>query len=242
MNEIETKGDPSIQVEISVEGLLFDMDGVLVQSTGGDERCWLRWAKQYDLGGRFDLRKTHGRRASDFLRDLIPAATADEILAHVAVLDRFAEHEHSNVAAYPGVVELLAGVPSYRWTVVTSTSEKMMRRRLSAARITPPPHAVGGDTVALGKPHPEGYLRGAAILTRRPEECLVIEDAPTGVRAAKSAGCQVLAIASTHRPAELKEADWIVASLAELRVEVDPETATLNLKIRTIRRDAELLR
>lgn len=112
-----------------------------------------------------------------------------------------------------------------------------MRRRLFAG-ITPPPHAVGGDTATLGKPHREGYLRGAAILTRRPEECLDIEDAPAGVRAAKAAGCQVLAIASTHRPAKLKEADWIVASRAELRVTVDPETATLN----PMRRDAELLR
>lgn len=120
---------------------------------------------------------------------------------------------------------------------MTSASEKMMRRRLFAG-ITPPPHAVGGDTATLGKPHREGYLRGAAILTRRPEECLDIEDAPAGVRAAKAAGCQVLAIASTHRPAKLKEADWIVASRAELRVTVDPETATLN----PMRRDAELLR
>lgn len=88
-----------------MEGLLFDMDGVLVQSTGGDERCWLQCAEQCGLGGRFDLRKTYGRRVPLFLRDLFLAATADEILVHVAELDRFAEQEHSNVAAYPGVLQ-----------------------------------------------------------------------------------------------------------------------------------------
>nr|WP_246410299.1 HAD-IA family hydrolase [Granulicella aggregans] len=150
--------------------------------------------------------------------------------SHLAQLDSFAEEEQSDVTAYPGVVELLASLPSYRWAVVTSASEKIMRSRLAAAGILTPTHTVGGDTVRLGKPHPEGYLRGAGILTRQPQECLVIEDAPAGVRAGKAAGCQVLAVASSHRLNELQEADWIIASIDQIAVSVDPETLTLNLK------------
>jgi len=79
-----------------------------------------------------------------------------------------------------------------------------------------------------GKPDPECYLKGAVLLSRRPEQCLVIEDAPAGIRAANAAGCKVLAVATSHRVEELHEADWIVARLAEIPVRID-ETATLNL-------------
>jgi len=88
--------------------------------------------------------------------------------------------------------------------------------------------------VRLRKPHPEGYMRGTAILARRPEECLVIEDAPAGVRAGKSAGCQVLAVASSHQPDELREADWVVASIDQIEVSMDTETADLKLKFPAI--------
>jgi sugar-phosphatase len=110
----------------------------------------------------------------------------------------------------------------------------MMRSRLAAAGITVPRHAVGGDTVRFGKPNAEGYLRGAAILTRQPQECLVIEDAPAGIRAGKAAGCSVLAVASSHSPEELQEADWIIASIDQISVTIHTETATLNLNFPAI--------
>jgi mannitol-1-/sugar-/sorbitol-6-phosphatase len=94
---------------------------------------------------------------------------------------------------------------------------------------------VGGDSVVQGKPPPEGYLRGAAILSRQPEECLVLEDAPAGNRAAKAARCQVLAIASSHPVEELQEADWIVRSLDQIQVSID-ETATLKIQFPAIQR------
>lgn len=219
-----------LSVEIAVGGILFDMDGVLVKSTHGDERCWTRWAAKYNLADTFDLRRTHGRRAADTIREHLPAMDAVAIAEHLSELDRMAEEEQSDVTAYAGACELLAELPPYRWTVVTSASEKMMRSRLAAAGIAAPRHAVGGDSVHAGKPDPEGYLRGAAMLGRRPEECLVIEDAPAGIRAGKAAGCPVLAIASSHDFDDLLEANWIVRSLDQLVLEIDAETATLNLQ------------
>jgi sugar-phosphatase len=230
MNSNAIRIGSTIPIEISVSGVLFDMDGVLVSSTQSDERCWTRWAAHHGLTGTFDLRRTHGRRAIDTLRDHLPDLASEAIADHLAQLDSFAEKERSSVVAYPGVIELLARIPPYRWTVVSSASEKMMLSRLQAAGIPPPKHSVGGDTIGMGKPHPEGYLRGAAILARSPQDCLVIEDAPAGIRAGKAAGCQVLAIASSHQPDELREADWIVASIDQVAVAIDAETATLNLR------------
>ena len=221
---------------MDVAGVLFDMDGVLVSSTEGDERCWTHWARHHGLSDSFDLRRTHGRRAADTIREHLPELSVEAVAEHVAQLDSFADGEQGSVRAYPGAIELLASIPPYRWTVVTSASEKLMRGRLTAAGITAPRHAVGGDTITLGKPYPEGYLRGAGILTRRPEECLVIEDAPAGVRAGKAAGCQVLAVASSHRPDELEEADWIIASIDQIVVTVDAQTADLRLRFPAIQR------
>lgn len=97
-----------------------------------------------------------------------------------------------------------------------------MRSRLTAAALVPPRNAVGGDTVRKGKPDPEGYLLGAALLNRSPHDCLVIEDAPAGIRAGKAAGCPVLAVASSHAVQELRHADWVVASLDQFQISADP--------------------
>jgi len=216
-------------VEIEVGGILFDMDGVLVRSTSGDERCWTRWAERHRLTAGFDLRKTHGRRAADTIREHLPRITEAELKQHLADLDAFAEEEQIGVEAYAGARQLFQSIPSRRWTVVTSASERMMRSWLASVGIVAPASGVGGDRVTRGKPDPEGYLRGAALLTRPPHECLVVEDAPAGIQAERSAGCQVLAIASSHDVAELRHADWVVASLDQIQLSVS-DSATLKLR------------
>lgn len=197
-------------VEVEAEGVLFDMDGVLVCSTGGDERCWMRWAEHNNT--RLDISRTHGRRASDTLREHLPAADDDAIRQHLAQLDAFAAEEQSGVMAYPGVKELLHSLPSCRRTVATSASEAMMRDRLRLTSITAPAQVVAGDHVVKGKPDPECYRRGAALLARSPSDCIVIEDAPVGVRTGKRAGCRMIGVLSSHASEELREADWLVQS------------------------------
>jgi mannitol-1-/sugar-/sorbitol-6-phosphatase len=223
----------TLPVEIKVAGILFDMDGVLISSTLADERCWTRWATQNDLDEIFDLRGTHGHRAVDTIREYFPNVTDAELNDHMSSLNAMAGEELSGITVYPGVHNLLAFLPPNRWTVVTSAEETLMRSRLAAVGIVVPRHTVGGDTVKRGKPDPEGYLRGAALLSRQPHECLVIEDAPAGILAGKSAGCQVLAVASSHYIENLQQADWIVASLDQIQLSID-DTATLNLRFSTI--------
>ena len=230
MNTSAAKVHSTIQVEIAVASLLFDMDGVLVRSTHGDERCWMRWAAHYGFSENFDLRRTHGRRAVDTIREYLPTLTDEAIAGHLAKLDAFADEERCGVVAYPGAIEFLASIPPYRWTVVTSASEKMMHSRLRAAGILAPRHAVGGDTVSMGKPHPEGYLRAAAILTRRPDECLVIEDSASGAKAGQAAGCKVLATLFSHSIESLVAADWIVRSLEDVRFTLVNESIELEFE------------
>lgn len=100
--------------QISVTAILFDMDGVLVRSTSGDERCWTRWAERHQLASRFDLRSTHGRRAVDTFLDYLPHLTDVELAQHISELDTLAEEEQSEVAAYPGARDLLAALPPDR--------------------------------------------------------------------------------------------------------------------------------
>ncbi len=168
------------------------------------------------------------RTAADTLREHLPGADDGAIEKHLALLDTFAAEEQTGVIAFPGVRELLHTLPPYRWTVVTSASESMMRDRLGAAGIVAPARVVAGDYVAKGKPDPEGYRRGAALLSRSPGDCVVIEDAPAGVRAGKRAGCRVIGVLSSHAPDELQETDWLVQSIDQLSVQID-ESATLKL-------------
>jgi sugar-phosphatase len=94
----------TFQVEIAVAGLLFDMDGVLVQSTEGDERCWTRWAARHGFAATFELHRTHGRRAADTIREYCPKLDVRGLTDHLAQLDSFAAEELQGVVAYPGVV------------------------------------------------------------------------------------------------------------------------------------------
>jgi sugar-phosphatase len=202
--------DSFAALTLLVRGILFDMDGVLISSIAADERSWLRWARFHHMEETFSLQSTHGRRTIDTIR----AARPDlDLAVEVNRMEAFDAEEQGGVLALPGAKSLVAGLPAGAWTVVTSASERMMRQRLALVGMEAPPNAVSADHVAHGKPHPEPYERGARMLGLAPSECLVIEDAPAGVRAGKAAGCAVLAVLTSHGAEELEEADWIVPSL-----------------------------
>jgi hypothetical protein len=155
---------------ISVRGILFDMDGVLISSTGADERCWLRWAKHHHMEGAFSLQSTHGRRALDTLRAIRP--DLDPVIEQRRLEDYDAE-DHSGLIILPGVEKLLASLPADRWTIVTSATVRLLEGRLGYAKLPMPAVLVSADKVANGKPHPEiarprtGRLSGHRRLTRR---------------------------------------------------------------------------
>jgi sugar-phosphatase len=129
----------------------------------------------------------------------------------------------ADLRVLPGVKTLLEGLPPERWAIVTSSTQRLLLARLGAAGLPVPERIISGDDVERGKPDPEPYRRGAELLGFRPEECVVVEDAPSGVGSGKAAGCRVLGVLGTHSAEELHEADWVVGSLEELAVRVNPD-------------------
>ena len=203
------------EVTVCVRAILFDMDGVLVSSISADERSWLRWARLHGMEETFSIHRTHGRRTADTIRATRPDL---DLATELRRLEDFDAEDSDGTVLYPGVRELLGGLLPTQWSIVTSASERILRHRLGLFGVTLPRHLVTAESVTKGKPDPEPYRLGARQLGLDPSACLVLEDAPTGVRAARAAGCQVVAVASSHRPDELLEADWILGSLVDLSI------------------------
>lgn len=121
----------------------------------------------------------------------------------------------SGVRLLPGTREFLDSLPADRWAVVTSATRRLAEARLTAVGVTPK-CLVSADDVTRGKPDPEPYLLAARQLGADPADCVVFEDAPAGLRAARAAGMRTVALATTHRAEEL-DADLVVDDLAALR-------------------------
>jgi sugar-phosphatase len=212
---------------MSVEAVLFDIDGTLIDSTPAVERTWRTWATARGIDPATVLRVSHGRRTRDTLADFIPEA---EIAEAVAELERMERGDLDDVVALPAAAELLALLPAGRWAAVTSGSRALMRDRLRAAGIPVPGVLVSAEDVGAGKPDPEGYLAAAARLGADPRRCLVVEDAPAGIGAGRAAGARVLAVATSHEPGQLTGADVVVEDLRSCAIL--PEEGGLRVTLR----------
>jgi mannitol-1-/sugar-/sorbitol-6-phosphatase len=214
---------------ITVRGILFDMDGVLISSTGADERCWMQWARHHGMEGSFSLQSTHGRRAIDTLRDLRPDLDPEPELRRLEAYDA---EDYSGLIVLPGVKRLLDSLPADRWTIVTSATTRLLKGRVRHAGLPVPTMLVPAEAVANGKPHPEPYLAGARMLGLKPRDCLVIEDSPAGVASGKAAGSRVLAVLTSHASEELTAANWQVRSLEHVTAAVNGDgSLTIELAI-----------
>ena len=198
---------------IRCRGVLFDLDGVLVDSTPAVARVWAGWAHEHGFNPDEVVKKAHGRPSITTIRELLPHAD------HVAE-DREVERREiadvEGVVPLPGAMELLKALPLERWAIVTSCTRALANVRIAAAGLPRPQHLVTSTDVKHGKPDPEPYLKGAQMLDVSANECIVIEDAPAGIRAGKAAGARVIALCTTASDAELQQAgaDWIVDDCA----------------------------
>jgi mannitol-1-/sugar-/sorbitol-6-phosphatase len=202
---------------IAAKGILFDMDGVLINSIGSVVRCWQRWAAMYDVPDAAHYEVPHGTRAIDIVKLLRPDIDPQEGLR---VIEDLEMEDMADLTVLPGVKTLLESLPPERWAIVTSATRRLLLGRLAQAGLPVPERIISGDMVERGKPDPEPYRRGAELLGFRPEECVVVEDAPSGVGAGIAAGCRVLGVLGTHSLDELDAASWVVSSLEELVVTV----------------------
>jgi len=195
------------------------MDGILISSLGVVERTWANWARQRGLDPEFVLSVIHGRRAVDSMTDLCPGRDIQE---EMKILEDIEVQDSDGLRVLPGVLDLLAALPEHRWTVVTSATERVARVRLAAGGIPAPERIVQAESVTQGKPQPDPYLAGAALLGFRPEECVVFEDSESGVKAGHAAGCIVVATTFSHAVDSLEEADYLVEDVTGVTVEVLP--------------------
>ena len=200
---------------VEAKGILFDMDGVLVSSIGSVERCWRQWAKIYGVPNAEKFEVPHGMRAIEIVKSLGLDIDAEEALR---VIEDMEMEDTADLTVLSGVKELLESLPLERWAIVTSATRRLLLARLASAGLPVPERIISGDMVERGKPDPEPYRRGAELLGFRPEDCVVVEDAPSGAEAGAAAGGRVLGVLGTHSAEELGEAEWVVGSLNDLKV------------------------
>jgi sugar-phosphatase len=218
-------------VEVRAGGLLFDMDGVLISSIASVDRSWHRWAAHYGVPDADKYVIPHGTRAVDIIATLKPGLDVAEGLRLIEDMEM---DDMSDLEVLPGVRALLESLPMDRWAIVSSATKRLLRARLEAAKLPIPAHIVSGDMVLRGKPDAEPYLRGAEMIHAAPGDCLVVEDAPTGVRSGVAAGCKVLGVLGTTPLEELRAVGvgWVVRSMEDVRAET--EAGGLRLEFQAI--------
>jgi mannitol-1-/sugar-/sorbitol-6-phosphatase len=180
----------------SHDAFLFDMDGTLVNSIAVVERVWRGWAVAHGLDVEDFMRRLHGVRAIDVIRrENLPGVDAEEQAQHVLQLEL---DDVDGIVEIAGAVEFLRQLPDDRWAIVTSAPRELAVKRMAAAGIPTPNVLICGEDVAHGKPDPEGYAKAARLLGFAPENCVVFEDAPAGVEAARTLRAGVVVITETH--------------------------------------------
>jgi sugar-phosphatase len=204
-------------MEIDCEALLFDMDGVLIDSTPAVDRVWTRWAIKHGLEPREVVKRAHGRPSIANVRDYLPGADHE---AENRIIERAEMEDLEDVAPLPGVCELLSSLPNDRWAIVTSSTKPLAEVRLRVAGLPKPSVLVTSSDIVNGKPHPEPYMKAAAKLGFATSNCSVFEDAPAGVQAGKAAGSRVVALRTTTDDVSLKGAgaDWIVDDSRQVHI------------------------
>ena len=195
--------------------VLFDLDGVLVDSTKSVDRQWRRWAAEHSLDPDQVTAIAHGVRTIEVIRQLAPDLSAEE---ETEKLEARESADRDGVEVMPGAAHLVNSIPQGHWCVVTSGTRRLAASRLRLAGLPLPKVLVSAEDVTQGKPDPQPYLKGAALLALPPAECLVIEDAPAGIISSHAAGMKVIALTTTFPAAKLQEADAVAQALAEIQV------------------------
>ena len=191
--------------------ILSDLDGVLVDSGAAVEGVWRTWAADLGLDADAVARASHGVPSREVIAAVAPHL---DVAAEAQRVD--ALHAETGGTALPGAAELLSSTPPEALAVVTSCGAALAAARLRSAGLPEPAILVTADAVRRGKPAPDAYLVAAQALGAEPTECVVIEDAPAGVRAGRAAGMTVWAVTTTHDDEELREADRTAADLSAL--------------------------
>ncbi|MFN8580240.1 MAG: HAD-IA family hydrolase [Gemmatimonadaceae bacterium] len=218
---------PTSVVTLEASSILFDMDGVLVDSRAIVERAWRRWAVQHGLDVTAILAVAHGRRTRDTVAEVAPHLDAAR---EGHWLDATERQETIGLVAVPGAGELLATLPRDRWAVVTSADQALARERLGACGLPLPDLLISTDMVPRGKPDPDGYLLAAERLGFDAASCLVFEDSAPGIAAGRAAGMRVVGVATTQARDAIRGVEAVIDDQTD--VVVRPGRSGLSITLR----------
>lgn len=210
--------DLAILADRSFRGVIFDLDGTLVDSIPAMVRSWTTWAIEYGVTAE-QLQGFHGVPAEGVVATLLAPDQVGPALRRISELE---EADVDGVVPLPGARAALEALAAGHAAIATSCHRRLAEARIGAAGLTPPEVLVTVDDVARGKPAPDPFLLAADRLGIAATDCLVVEDAAKGVQAARSAGCAVLAVLVTT-PAEELPADAIVTDLSAVRFVCGPD-------------------
>jgi len=219
--------------KIQCAGVLFDLDGVLVDSTPAVARVWTWWAKQHGFDPEETVRCAHGRPSIATIRELLPKANHERENREV---ERREIEDVEGVVPLPGAAELLQSLPPARWAIVTSCTKTLAHVRIRVAGLPDPKFIVTASDIKKGKPDPEPYLKGAQALSLAAVDCVVIEDAPAGIRSGKSSGAQVIALQTTEGDELLQAAgaDYIVKDCSALRFDTANSERQFTIELKDV--------
>jgi len=203
--------------QLECDAVLFDLDGVLINSTSCIVRHWKAWADQHSLDVDRIMQVAHGIRTVETMQLVAPHLDVEKEAEQFTAREIL---DTTGVVAIEGSRQILQALPQDAWAIVTSASSELAKARLVQTNLPVPKILVTADNVKQGKPAPEPYLTGAKRLGIAVEKCIVIEDAPAGIKAGKKAGMRVIATSATHTREELLEqgADMVVDQLADIEI------------------------
>jgi sugar-phosphatase len=208
------------------EAILFDLDGVLVDSTPCVTRVWSSWARAHGLDADQVVHIAHGQRTIETVHEVAPHLDAQRETDRVEQMEI---DDTDGLRVLPGAKELLSQLPPEHYNIVTSGTRRLATKRLQVAGLPAPDAMITANDVSCGKPDPEPYLAGARALGRTPQRCLVCEDAPSGIRSAKSARMMAIGVSTTYPASALGEADVIIPSLQKLIVRITRDGLAVGL-------------
>jgi sugar-phosphatase len=215
-----------VSVTFRCHAVLFDLDGVLADSTEVVDTVWRAWARERGLDGDVIMRVAHGRPAKEVIARFAPELAVDE---EVALLEEREAADTSGLVAIAGAEPLLQSLPPGAWAVVTSGTHALATSRLRALGLPLPEVLVTADQVTRGKPDPEAYLTAARRLGAATGDCVVIEDAPPGIEAGRAAGMPVIGVTTTYDAPSLSGAEVIVDTLEQIQARVAEQSRGLPL-------------
>ncbi|KAK3945320.1 HAD-like domain-containing protein [Diplogelasinospora grovesii] len=211
-------------VQVTFDGLLFDMDGTIIDSTDAVVKHWHTIGNEIGVDPEVILQTSHGRRSIDMLKILSPEKATWEYVRHMEGL--LPKKHGADAKEIPGARSLLDDIirNNVPWAIVTSGTVPLVSGWLGVLDLPKPEVLVTAESVEHGKPDPSCYLMGRSRLDlgdeNSPSQVLVLEDSPAGIRAGKAAGCKVLGLVTSHTVEQVASAepDWIVRDLESVRV------------------------